>query len=655
MAVPGEPSCVDIAPCGAAPWGEIPLGPSTQYVDGAYGGGDSDGSAAKPWVTVQQGIDAAVPGAVVAVAAGSYPGSVLITGKPVQLWGRCPSAVELAGGHEAAAALEIGPGADGTSVHRLALTGVRHGVVLSGARDLLLEGSWIHDTARSGVEMTDAHGTASLTLQRCVVEGAAMTGIMSAGAELTVEASTIRNIRAGGTQGYADGLLVVSGVVDAAPATTVVTNSVFEAVPGVGIRVTSGAATIEDSVVRDMLLSDQGQYGRGIAIEIPSVGTSRPSAIIRSSLVERTREIGLFAKAADVVVESTTIRDTRPTEVVPIGAGVWVRAGDDLQGRGNVTLRHSLIDQSRVAGVYATGSDAVLESTIVRGTVPDVELQYGRGVYAESDLATGSPSTLELRGCVVEHNHELSVHLLGSTGTIESSVLAWTASSGASAVGRGLGAEFDVDHGLRSSLMLRTSTLEDNQGVGLFVAGSDAIIEDVAVRRTMPDAGGSRGRGIAPQASLGARERAVVQIVRSIVEQSHESALYVFGADVIVDRSTMVDTAPRQTDGAFGDGITLIGTELLPASLQLTSCTVAENARAGIAAFGGHVTLSDNAVDCNPIALNAEESFVLQGETKTLPSGFEDLGGNRCGCGGQAEECLALSSGLEPPEPLVDP
>src|SRR5262245_27770702 len=52
MAVPGDASCRPIMPCGEAPWGGVPVEPDTQYVDGAYLGADSDGSAQKPWTTV---------------------------------------------------------------------------------------------------------------------------------------------------------------------------------------------------------------------------------------------------------------------------------------------------------------------------------------------------------------------------------------------------------------------------------------------------------------------------------------------------------------------------------------------------------------------------------------------------------------------------
>jgi hypothetical protein len=55
--------------------------------------------------------------------------------------------------------------------------------------------------------------------------------------------------------------------------------------------------------------------------------------------------------------------------------------------------------------------------------------------------------------------------------------------------------------------------------------------------------------------------------------------------------------------------------------------------------------LRDNTIDCNPIDLNGE---VFQG----LGFSFEDQGGNVCGCGSDQRVCTALSTQLEPPQPI---
>ena len=52
MAVPGDEACRPIVPCGAAPWGDIPVDGTPEYVDQQYRGGSSRGTTAAPRTTV---------------------------------------------------------------------------------------------------------------------------------------------------------------------------------------------------------------------------------------------------------------------------------------------------------------------------------------------------------------------------------------------------------------------------------------------------------------------------------------------------------------------------------------------------------------------------------------------------------------------------
>ena len=86
MAVPGESACRPIVGCGAGTWGDIPVEADTEYVDGSFGGA-SDGSSEAPWTSLQDAVDVATPGAIVAVAEGEYEPVRIETQKAVRLWG----------------------------------------------------------------------------------------------------------------------------------------------------------------------------------------------------------------------------------------------------------------------------------------------------------------------------------------------------------------------------------------------------------------------------------------------------------------------------------------------------------------------------------------------------------------------------------------
>ena len=59
MALAGETACREVAPCGEGPWGDTATDGATTYVDAAYPGMDSDGSATRPWTTIGHAVAAA--------------------------------------------------------------------------------------------------------------------------------------------------------------------------------------------------------------------------------------------------------------------------------------------------------------------------------------------------------------------------------------------------------------------------------------------------------------------------------------------------------------------------------------------------------------------------------------------------------------------
>ncbi|MBI4702524.1 MAG: DUF1565 domain-containing protein [Deltaproteobacteria bacterium] len=201
MAVPGEAACREVAPCGDSPFGAAPAEDGTEHVDAAYAGGDSDGSAAKPWTTIQQGIKAAAPGAVVAIAAGRYDENVIISGKAVVLWGRCPELVEIAGSASGTAAVFVKKSASGTEIRDLAVTGPKFGVGVSGSEGVVLDRVWIHDTGKRGLALENTLGSTGVTLRRSLVEAASDIAVMAYGATISIEESVVRDTRPGSGQG----------------------------------------------------------------------------------------------------------------------------------------------------------------------------------------------------------------------------------------------------------------------------------------------------------------------------------------------------------------------------------------------------------------------------------------------------------------------
>jgi hypothetical protein len=255
MAIPGDTACHEVAPCGSGTWGDIPVEANTQFVDKAYAGGSSDGTQAKPWTTIQQGINKAAKGAIVAVAAGSYPEDVLIQSKPVRLWGRCPAMVEVVGtGVELAAIQVLNKVADGAEIHSVAVTGTKVGIAMSGASGVRIEGVWTHGTGNYGLAIEDAYGPTSAVLKGSLVEQNHKGGVFISGSDATIEATVVRS-------------------------------------------------TLPDAKLK---------FGRGIGIQDDSSTMRRANVTVRACLIEQNHDVGVYVSGSDATIEATVVRSTLP-------------------------------------------------------------------------------------------------------------------------------------------------------------------------------------------------------------------------------------------------------------------------------------------------------------------------------------------------------
>jgi hypothetical protein len=521
-----------VGACGSGPWGEIPVDGATQHVDGSYAGADSDGSAARPWPTIQQGIDAAAPGATVAVAAGSYLEDVSIQGKAVRLWGKCPDEVELRGTGGFGTAVFIREGASGTELHDLAITGPAWGIAVSGAEDVLFERVWVHDTDR-GLDAESFVGPTSLTLRGVLVERATDLGVLAAGVRMT----------------------------------------------------------IEDSVIRDTAPDPSGATGYGLTAQNDVDTGARVEVDVRRSIIERNAVLGVLLWGAVARLDGALVRDTLPQVSSGLeGRGIGME-DDYLHGpRAEVTVTSSVVERNPEFGIFAAGSDLTIEATTIRDTLPEQATQrFGRCLSVQDDDTTGQPARLTMRESLVERCHD----------------------------------------------------------VGMTVAGGAMIVESILVRDVQPIADDQkRGRGINVQPSVTGSPRGTGVIRWSVVERAHEMGILVVDSDAVIDVSRFSETRARPLDGAFGDGIAVMN-QGVGSAAAISGCRVEDSARAGISSFAASIQLAATDLGCNPIHL-AGEPFGGRDYA------FQDEGANSCGCLDEQISCRVLTENLAPPEPIAE-
>jgi hypothetical protein len=491
MALPGEVECREVQPCGAGPWPVLPDGAtSIEYVDEAFVG-TSDGSEANPWTTIQAAVDAADDDAWIAVAAGTYQEAVEIENKRLHLIGLCPSEVSVVGVD--GPALFVADGASGTEIRGMAFSGASLGVLLSGSEDVVLDQVWIHDTGARGINAESTLGTTSFRLTRSLVERATELALFVSGVDAAVMETTVRDTRptAGGDLGR--GLNVRANPPGDRPYVEVL-RSVFERNADAAIMAFGARVRVEATLIRDAQPSGADQTGLALAADRDPKEGARSEVVAVSSVFERCLGYCVVVSASDLELDGVTIRDTSLDATGAFGWGLDLQSHPPTLGRASALVKSSLIERSVGVGVRVSGSDLVLEGSVVRDVILDQVERSGLGIFVHPDVETQARSTLHLRRSVVERARGAAVHVRASDAFLEGSVLRDIDVLESGFYGRGLeigsayaevrGCLIERTHeiglaAIASELLVETSEIRDVQpnGEGRFGDGLAVVTE----------------------------------------------------------------------------------------------------------------------------------------------------------------------------------
>lgn len=319
------------------------------------------------------------------------------------------------------------------------------------------------------------------------------------------------------------------------------------------------------------------------------------SIVIRDALIEHNREVGLFVEGADAILERSTIRTT---DAGPSGAayGLGARA-DAMATPATIAVARSLIEDNIGYGLFAAGSVATIEATAIRNTQADTNGLYGRGVTVQDHSSTGAPSTLTLRTSVVEHNHDLGVFVSGSSATIEASVVRNTEVNPGGFTGRGISLQAHATTGAPTMLALSMSLVDQNKDTGIVLEGSDATVYASAVRNTLENSEGEFGRGISmqPAPATGGPSRLVLGT--SLVEGNQSLGIRVAGSSATVEGSVIRATTTNSTRlGGRGLHVHLHQPTGHPATLLVRRSVIEENNGAGLSIVSADATIEQTVV-----------------------------------------------------------
>jgi hypothetical protein len=168
-----------------------------------------------------------------------------------------------------------------------------------------------------------------------------------------------------------------------------------------------------------------------------SATDERANVSLHACLVDQNHHAGLVIDGSDATIESTVIRTTLPDELGNGGFGMWI-GPDSPKKRAKVSIYACLIEQNHNAGLVIGGSDVTIESTVIRSTWPNAQGNYGFGIDIEGDVATQEHAIVLVRSCVIEENQDMGIFIAESDATIEASIVRYTASQSDNKFGDGI-------------------------------------------------------------------------------------------------------------------------------------------------------------------------------------------------------------------------
>ncbi len=434
-------------------------------------------------------------------------------------------------------------------------------------------------------------------------------------------------------------------------ATVTVRCSVVEDGVDVGIFA-AGSDLVVDRTVVQRIASDASTPGsNAIGVQPSTLGAlADPPAstlTITHSRLSLSEGTGLYVSGSVLEGEGIVIRDVQPDGNGEMGRGLYLRA-DQATGKGTqATLRGAVMERNHDVGVYAIGSVATLEGIVVRDTLADAVSWGGRGVSIQNKVELNLPADVTLVGSVVEDNGDHGLLAYGSALPLQNTAVRRTAPGSTGWDGRAVGVQLDIFAGAPGSLVLDHSQIQDNHGIGLFVAGSSLTMTRSAVVGTQPAPNGGLGRGLSIQSFTSSDGPSGAALTDSVLADNHEFGAFIGDSEVSMDGCRISGTRsvdPGSGQPLYGDGIALVE-EGAPTVLSVADTAIVDNDRAAFLFFGGTLTLAGTLASCNAIDL-------VDGSSTGAASTLDNQGNNQCGCPAGAKECKWQSANVQLPGPV---
>lgn len=631
----GDAACVPVGDCDAA----FPPPGATMFVDAAFTAGQIDATHKK---TIQEAVDAAPAGAVVAVAPGTYAGAVILS-RQITLAGKCARDVILSG---AASSGMAGITTDASRIMRVSgvtITGFEPGVDAHGGATLTLASVVVEKNKRSGIAVADKGTKVTVTGsavrdnlpdassrfgQGVVVgfdgqvtiedsdldhNGEMAVNALKAGAATVTRSVLRRSVARAGNGAYGWGVgaqsagsfelvgsLVADVVGGGAVAVEKGTKGVVRGstITGVGPGATSGGGSTAACALAQLegALTIEGATlastdGSGIASTDSATTTVRSTSILGPlGTIEGTAGV-LAAKKGTVDVDGLAIVD-------PKGIGALI------SDTGKLTGKSLLVRRAQVSALAVKGT-SVLERVVLEDTRAGTGAggSYGAGVYVDTK------GRVELSGALVRGSAGIGVITYGPGSAFELHGGAVVRSlGGADLPGSGVTANKGAQ------VLLERAAVLGQPGLGVHATDEGTFVEIDDC--TLGDAllAGPRDRGRALNVQDGAR----ATVSRTALVRAGEVAITAIGAGAAITAADVLVASTVESPNAMAHG----GVAAEGARLDLVRARIRDQRGAGLIFAGGGGLVQNTRIERNGVGVQATSSSKLV-DAAAAPDAFE--------------------------------
>ena len=325
------------------------------------------------------------------------------------------------------------------------------------------------------------------------------------------------------------------------------------------------AAALAGATAGDHIAVAAGTYKESVSIERAVTLEGRCAQMVTISKDGGYAAVEMKSSASGAVLRGVTITGsgtglrvsslTTTVERVAVQGceswGIYVRPDSSL------TLRYSLVAVSRGVGIGVSSAKATLEGSVVRDTRGQaLDQRYGTGVQAVVSSGQTRSSDVVLRSSLVAGNRGLGIYLGSSKAMLDQSVVRDTRERATdSGGGTGILASFQTGQAQGAELVLLKSLVAGNRSEGIAVLSSKITMEHSVVRDTLEQTSDKRfGTGITASVKSSQSVASDVTLRDSLIIGNRNAGVVVLSSRATVERTVVRDTRERDLDRRAGLG-----------------------------------------------------------------------------------------------------